>query len=128
MTVVEIAKEITNYGLLVIISALAIWFVIYNYLQQGKRELKEEEKAKCREAEQKARDEKFNESLQMLSKAIDNQTRTLELLKSSIDGNEILLKQHDEKMTLIFEKHDARAVAIKEDIIELKAKRRSKND
>jgi uncharacterized protein HemX len=126
MEIVELAKGITNYGLLVIISALAIWFVIYNYLQQGKRDLKEEEKARCRENDQKQRDEKFNESLQMLAKSIDNQTKTLELLKSSIDNNEILIKQHDEKMTNLFTKHDERAVLIKEDIIELKAKRSKK--
>ena len=77
---IEIAQAITNYGLLVIISSAAIWFVIYNYMQQGKRD----EKLK---QEQIERDNKYNESLQMLAKSIDNQTKLLDLYRVSLDEN-----------------------------------------
>ena len=120
MDFVEIAKAITNYGLLVIISSLAIWFVVYNYMQQGKRD----EKLKLEQIE---RDNKYNESLQMLAKSIDNQTKLLELYKTSLENTEILLKQHDERVMSALSRHDDRAITIKEEIIELKGKRSKKS-
>ena len=126
MTILEILEAVSNNGFPIVISSLAIWFVVYNYLRQEKREIKDEEKRMLREEDIKARDMKFNESLQMLSKAIDNQTKTLELLKSSIDKNETLILNHDEKMTALFSKHDDRAILIKEDLVELKSKRSKK--
>ena len=117
MTMLELLEAVSKNGFPVVISTLAIWFVIYNYFQQGKRDV-------ATKKEQCDRDNKYNESLQMLAKAIDNQTKTLELLKSSIDKNEHLLREHDEKVISILTKHDDRAIAIREDLVELRARKR----
>ena len=124
MTILELLEAVSTNGLPLVISTLAIWFVIYNYFQQGKREA-------IAKQEQCDRDNKYNESLQMLAKSInnqtnsiENQTRLLELLQSSLNKNEHLIREHDEKMTQIFSRHDDRAIAIREDLVELKARKK----
>lgn len=132
---IELATAVTNYGVLVVITALAIWFVVYNYLQTGKRIQIEEEKREKRDIEQKIRDDKFNESLQMLSRSIDNQTRTLELLQQAqtksvecATKTERTIEEHDKNIMALLMKHDDRAISIKEEIISLKANKRGKKD
>ena len=127
MAITELFEIISTNGLPMVISGLAIWFVIYNYLQLEKKSEKEELKRAQREEDIQRRDNKFNESLMMLSKAIDNQTKTLELLKSSIDKNETLILQHDEKVTALLNKHDDRAISIREDIVEMKFRTNKNN-
>ena len=126
MEMIEIAKAITNYGVLIIITSIAIWFVVYNYLQTEKRTKIEEEKREKERLESKMRDDKFNESLQMLSRSIDNQTRTLDLLQKSQVSNEISLKKHDENIVSMLTKHDERAISIKEEIISLRTAKKAK--
>lgn len=56
-----------------------------------------------------ARDEKFNQSLVLLSKAIDNVAKLVDLLKQSNDNS-----------TEIFMRHDERSVRIDDKLTEIK--------
>ena len=94
----EIAKIIGDYGIL---TAIAIVF-IFNTIQDRK-DKKEQEVSNGK------RDEKYNESLSLLAKAIDNMGNLIDLLKQSNDNQAEVFKQHDE-----------RSICIKEDLIEIK--------
>lgn len=84
-------KLIGDYGITIVIAGVFLWTVIVD------------------KKDNKKRDEKYNESLGLLSKAIDNMANLIDLLRQSNDNQVNLLKAHDE-----------RAIEIKENVAEVR--------
>ena len=95
----ETIKLIVDYGILMVIAGVFIWNTIQDRIDKKDATEKNEK-----------RDTKYNESLQLLSQSNDNIASALNLLKTSTDTNNSLLKEHDE-----------RAIKICENIVEIKA-------
>lgn len=82
----EIAKLITENGIMIIICAV----FIYQYLNDKK--------------ELKARDDKYNDSLRLLSESSDNIARALTLLTEQSKRGEESMVKHDERAIKMNEK------------------------
>lgn len=94
----ETIKAITENGILVVIAAVFIWTILADRKDNTKREI-----------EIKERDDTYNTSLSLLSKAIDNMANLIDLLRQSNDNQASMLKTHDE-----------RSIKIKEEMTEIK--------
>lgn len=101
----SIVKLVGEYGILTAIAIVFIWTTILD--RKDKVQDKKDKKEEIEKNEK--RDNKYNESLQLLSQSNDNIASALNLLKTSTDTNNCLLREHDE-----------RAIKIREDIIEIK--------
>jgi hypothetical protein len=91
-------KAISEYGVLIVIAGVFIWMVVTD-----------RKASKQREEDTKKRDDKYNESLSLLSQSNENIAKSLDLLTRSMETNETLLRQHDE-----------RSIKMKEDIAEVR--------
>lgn len=87
----EIIQAISESGVLVVIAGV----FLYTYLNDKKNNLE--------------RDNKYNESLRLLSESNQNIAKALDLLNVSSRNNDKLLREHDE-----------RAIKINERLIEIK--------
>lgn len=87
----ETIKLIGEYGITIVIAGIFLWTVIID-----KKDVK-------------IRDDKYNDSISLLSKAIDNMANLIDLLRQSNDNQLGILKQHDE-----------RSIKIKEEIGEVR--------
>lgn len=82
----EAAKLITENGILVVIAGI----FLYTYLVDKK--------------ELKVRDNKYNESLRLLSESNNNIAKALDLLNNNSLQNDKLLREHDERAIVINER------------------------
>lgn len=83
----ELINAISESGILVVISGV----FLYTYVSDKKTN--------------KERDEKYNESLRLLSESNTNIAKALDLLNVSSCNNDKLLREHDERAIIINERN-----------------------
>jgi hypothetical protein len=93
----ETVGLISQYGILTVLAAIFIFSYLADKKDQKQRDMKSIEREDAREKDIRSRDDKYNESLLLLSRSTDNIATALELLKSSNETSISMLKTHDER-------------------------------
>lgn len=92
----DIANTIGEYGILTTMAGAFLFIIIQDRVNNRKR------------------DDKYNESLTLLSKSNDNIASSLALLTRSIDENKELLCKHDERSIKLSENMNINSMKIDE--------------
>lgn len=113
-------KIISEYGVLMVITAITLYFYVKDKLEQPKREKEQKEREARKEQEMALRDEEYRQAIKLLADSTNNVAKALDLLRVAEDNNAILLRQHDERSVLIKDDMIAGFGEVRKDLVEVK--------
>lgn len=100
----EIVQMIGETGILVVIAGAFITLVMMIYKDGNKRSSEAKQMQMELMKQMQIRDDKYIDSLQLISKAIDNTSKSLDLLTQSNENTVKTLAAHDERSIEINDK------------------------
>lgn len=115
-----LTKIISEYGVLMVITAITLYFYVKDKLEQPKKEKEQKEREARKEQEMALRDEEYRQAIKLLADSTNNVAKALDLLRVAEENNAILLRQHDERSVLIKDDMIAGFGEVRKDLVEVK--------
>lgn len=113
-------KAISEYGILIIITAITLYFYVKDKLDQPKKDREQKEKECAKDKELALRDEEYRQAIRMLADSTNNVAKALDLLRVAEENSSILLRQHDERSIGIKDDMNVGFGEVRKDLVEVK--------